>query len=130
MNTITEHGTFEDVIAAANPDIGNLATHLRSLISEVFPDVYEVPWPKQKIAGYGVGPKKQTEHFCYLGMFKKHVNLGFNHGSEIEDPDGLLEGTGKKYRHLKIGAIEDVEKPAVRLLLESAVTERKRELGK
>ena len=37
----------------------------------------EVPWPKMRMASYGVGPKKKTEHFCYISAQKDDVNLGF-----------------------------------------------------
>jgi hypothetical protein len=33
------------------------------------PGVTEVPWVAQKSAGYGVGPKKMSEHFCYIAPF-------------------------------------------------------------
>ena len=38
-----------------------IAKHLKELILEIYPDVVEVPWPKQRIIGYGVGPKKMQK---------------------------------------------------------------------
>jgi hypothetical protein len=40
----------------------------------------------------GVGPKKISEHFCYVAVHKDHVNFGFNCGAELSDPEGLLRG--------------------------------------
>ena len=40
--------------------------------------------------------------FAYVNAFKAHVNVGFFRGAEIADPTGLLEGTGKFMRHVKI----------------------------
>lgn len=40
--------------------------------------------------------------FAYVGAFKAHVNLGFFHGAELDDPAGLLEGSGKFMRHVKL----------------------------
>jgi hypothetical protein len=40
--------------------------------------------------------------FGYVNSFKNHVNVGFFHGAEIEDPAGLLEGSGKRMRHVKL----------------------------
>ncbi len=65
---------------------------VRALIRSVMPDVVEVPWPRQRVVGYGVGPRKMSEHFCYLAIHKAHVNLGFNYGAELPDPDELLQG--------------------------------------
>jgi hypothetical protein len=56
----------------------------------------------------------------YIIPHSKHVNLGFFQGVHLEDPDGLLEGTGKKLRHVKLKKVEDVDTPAVRALLRRA----------
>ena len=89
----------------------------------------KVPWPKQKIIGYGVGPKKMSEHFCYIGAFSEHVNLGFYYGAHLPDPQGLLEGTGKKLRHIKVREVEEVAQPALDQLLQSSLEEREKALG-
>lgn len=44
----------------------------------------------------------QGEPFCYVVGYSKHVNLGFCEGVLLDDPDGLLEGTGKQMRHVKL----------------------------
>jgi hypothetical protein len=99
------------------------------LIIDLYPEVVEVPWPKQMIIGYGVGPKKMSEHFCYIGAHREHVNLGFYYGAELPDPEGLLEGTGKKLRHIKVRKIEEVAQPALRQMIKSSLEERKKALG-
>jgi hypothetical protein len=40
--------------------------------------------------------------FAYVAAYAAHVNVGFFHGSALEDPAGLLEGSGKRMRHVKI----------------------------
>ncbi len=40
--------------------------------------------------------------FCYVVGYSKHVNLGFCDGAALADPEGLLEGTGKTMRHVKL----------------------------
>jgi hypothetical protein len=49
--------------------------------------------------------------FAYVNVFKAHVNVGFFHGAELDDPAGLLEGTGRRMRHVKLspGAGDDGE---------------------
>jgi hypothetical protein len=49
------------------------------------------------------------------------VNIGFWDGVSLPDPEGLLEGTGKRARHVKIRSLPDLERPAVRVLIKSAV---------
>ncbi len=40
--------------------------------------------------------------FAYVGVYKTHVNIGFFHGAALADPAGLLQGTGKYMRHVKV----------------------------
>jgi hypothetical protein len=111
---------FDDIINQADPKVRELAIRAKALIQEVMPEVVEVAWPRQRIAGYGVGPKKMSEQFCYIAVFKDRINLGFYYGAELPDPEGLLEGTGELLRHVKISALEQLEDPALRRLLEAA----------
>jgi hypothetical protein len=130
MKTNDAVGSFKDTVAKANPQAQRLARALRKLITGIYPNVVEVPWTRQQIIGYGVGPKKRTEHFCYVAPYGTHVNLGFNFGVELPDPGHLLEGAGKKFRHVKIQELKEVKRPALRKLLQVAVKEREVALGK
>jgi hypothetical protein len=44
----------------------------------------------------------QDAAFGYVNAFSAHVNVGFFHGASLEDPAGLLEGSGKRMRHVKL----------------------------
>ena len=129
MKSIETHGTFEEVIDGSNPEVQTIAKSLRQLIIEIYPEVIEVPWPKQGIAGYGVGPKKMSEHFCYIGTQSNRVNLGFFYGADLTDQEGLLEGTGKNLRHVKVKSLEQAEQASVRDLIELSIQERVSVLG-
>ncbi|MFG2195655.1 DUF1801 domain-containing protein [Streptomyces sp. NPDC048639] len=106
------------------PGMRDLANACRTLIHDVLPQTVEVVWPKQRTAGYGTGPKKNTEQFCWITPYTQHVALGFYYGAELPDPEGILEGTGKSMRHAKIRARDDLESPALRKLVEAATTHR------
>jgi len=129
MKSIETHGTFEEVIDDSNPEVRAIARSLRQLIIEIYPEVIEVPWPKQGIAGYGVGPKKMSEHFCYIGTQSNRVNLGFFYGAVLTDQEGLLEGTGKNLRHVKVKSLEQAEQASVRELIKLSIQERVSVLG-
>lgn len=115
-------GGFDEALAGSGPRTRDLAT--RALILSVMPDVVEVPWPRQRVTGYGVGPKKMSEHFCYVAVHRDQVNLGFNYGAELPDPEGLLQGPGKLMRHTQVNAPGDLANPALRRSLELASTHR------
>jgi hypothetical protein len=60
--------------------------------------------------------------FGYVNAFRHHVNVGFFRGAEIADPQGLLQGTGKFMRHVKLGPDREVSGMALRNLIETAYT--------
>jgi hypothetical protein len=66
--------------------------------------------------------------FAYVNAFKAHVNVGFFRGAEIADPDGLLEGTGKFMRHVKLRPDRDMDAAALMSLIETAYTDMKARL--
>lgn len=113
-------GTFEDILKSHDPQLQEIAREARALIYDVLPQTVEVVWAQQGIAGYGTGPKKMSEQFSYISLMPQWVNLGFYYGAELPDPEGLLEGTGKLMRHVKLRSVEDVRRPAVRALLDAA----------
>ena len=55
IKTVGGNGTFAEVVAQASPEIQALALAARALLAEVAPGITEVPWARQKIAGYGIG---------------------------------------------------------------------------
>ena len=86
MKTVDTLGTFKDALVRSKPQTKKLANALRTLISKIYPNAVEVPWPRLQVIGYGIGPKKSTEHFCYIGLYDGHINLGFNYGLALPDP--------------------------------------------
>ena len=66
--------------------------------------------------------------FAYVNAFRAHVNVGFFRGAEIADSTGLLEGTGKFMRHVKLRPDHDVNATALTQLIETAYNDMKRRL--
>jgi hypothetical protein len=66
--------------------------------------------------------------FAYVNAFTAQVNVGFFRGAEIADPDGLLEGTGKFMRHVKLMPECNVNVSVLTKLIKSAYTDMKRRL--
>ena len=59
--------------------------------------------------------------FCGVFSYARHVSLEFGRGAELEDPHHVLEGEGKKRRHIKIGSRDDLFKKNVRDYVERAL---------
>jgi len=58
--------------------------------------------------------------FAYVDAFSAHVNLGFFHGAALDDPSGLLDGAGKRMRHVKIRWGRPVDAAALNALIAAA----------
>ena len=58
--------------------------------------------------------------FGYVNTFKNHVNVGFFHGATLEDPAGLLVGSGKRMRHVKLKPGSELNSAALRDLIRAA----------
>ena len=126
-------GTFEDLLNELPSDtpeqVKMIAAKLRDTILEGFPDATEIVRLGDGAASYGVGPKKMSESHVYVMPKSSYVNLGFYHGASLSDPRNLLEGTGKKMRHVKIHNLEQATNSEVKILIEEALKERKQALG-
>jgi hypothetical protein len=58
--------------------------------------------------------------FGYVNAFSAHVNVGFFYGAALDDPGGLLEGTGKRMRHVKLHWAQQVNASALSELIVAA----------
>lgn len=58
--------------------------------------------------------------FGYVDAFSAHINVGFFQGATLTDPAGLLEGTGKRMRHVKVRWGQAVDAAALNALIEAA----------
>ena len=114
--------TVEEFLATYPPHVQEIALKTRALVREVLPDALEMIDLPAKLIGYGT-ENSYKGTICVISPYANHVNLGFARGALLPDPAGLLEGTGKRARHVKLKAVKDVDQPALRTLLEAAVTE-------
>jgi hypothetical protein len=122
-----DHEAFDSVLSESSAEIKQLAHAVRDLVFEVLPETVEVVWPKQGSVGWGTGPKKFSQQFCYFLTFRRHVTLGFYYGGELPDPAGLLGAGGRQVsgklsmRSFKIAEVGEVRRPELRALIEAAV---------
>lgn len=88
---------------------------LRKLVREAAPRAEEtIKW--------GNPTYVQGDNVCYLAAMKGgYVNLGFFRGAELPNPKGLLEGTGKGLRHVKVRSVADIKQADLKRLVRAAV---------
>jgi hypothetical protein len=114
-----EHRAFLKPYA---PAIIELVTASRKLVLQEAPDAVELIYDAYSAvsAGYSF-TGRPSDSFVYVAAYPKGVNIGFWAGTLLPDPNHLLEGTGKQSRHVKIRALPDVERPALRYLIRAAI---------
>lgn len=87
---------------------------LRQLVIEAAPDAREsIKWARP-VYEYK-GP------LCYVAAFKNHVNLGFSRGADLPDDTGILKGSGKTMRHIKVTSVDDIREDIFRGFIRAAV---------
>jgi hypothetical protein len=67
--------------------------------------------------------------FGYVNAFKAHASVGFFHGATLADPAGLLEGEGKRMRHMKLRPGKELNDGALGDLIAAACDDIRRRLG-
>ena len=120
---------WDDLLGQLSPEVSGLVTAADELIRRTDPAVVRVVWPHQKTVGYGVGPKKMSEHYAYIAVHPRHINVGCNYGARLDD-QGLLEGTGQNMRKTTVRTVEDLTDPRLVPVLRAARQERLAALGR
>ena len=103
-------------------ELGAIARHWFDVMRHCGDDVREVLHDDQPTACVA------DAAFAYVDAFTAHVNVGFFHGAQLPDPAGLLEGTGKYMRHVKLRPDRNIDSTALIGLIESAYADLKRRL--
>lgn len=67
--------------------------------------------------------------FAYVDAFTAHVNAGFFGGADLDDPEGMLEGSGRFMRHVKLRPGVDIDAKALTKLIETAYADMKGRLA-
>ena len=106
------------------PDhIGQLAIEIRNYITNLIPEANELIWDNYNALAMAYSKSEVLKDaFCHVAVYGKHVNLGFNRGSELTQSTSIkLEGNGKLIRHIKIHEIADLYTPGIEKLIWEAL---------
>lgn len=105
--------SVDDYVRGLEDWRADLVSVLRKMIKKTVPEASEsIKWGRPFYDREGP--------LCYVVAHSKSVNLGFWRGAELEDSQGLLEGTGEKMRHIKLDDVGQIPEEAIRTLLQQA----------
>lgn len=105
------------------PIVRETALHLRELVLRLAPDAIETVDAPDHLLAYGWSERMRDLVFA-IAPHTAHVNLQLADGALLPDPTGIVEGTGKRIRHVKCRSTDDVARPAVRDLIEAQIAAR------
>lgn len=96
-------------------------------MAHAIPGLVEAVYPGWRLLGYRVRQGRRSHYFAYIAPFPDRVVLGFEYGTQLSDPHGLLSGTGKQVRQI-VWSPEDAPDAAVLapMMLEAALLARHR----
>lgn len=119
---VRRHPAIAAWIDAHPGELGAIARHWFEVLRRCGEDVRELIHDGAPTACIG------DAAFAYVDAFRNHVDVGFFRGAELDDPEGLLEGTGRFMRHVKLGPGRDVDEAALAALVEAAYLDMRRRL--
>jgi hypothetical protein len=109
-------------LSAYDKPVIALALALRKKVLTAAPMATETIYDAYSAVAIGYSfTGRLKEGFCHIAVYSKHVNLGFDWGTELPDPHELLEGTGKRTRHVTLRNLSDVKDPRLGPLLRIAI---------
>lgn len=110
---------IEAFLAGYSPDVQAISRTLRLMVKSAMPQAHEILFASHNHFAYAFG-ESMRDRKCYICPMKDYVRLGFMFGTHLADPDQLLEGTGKRMRHVKVKSVQDASLLALKRLVEDA----------
>lgn len=115
------HPDFQKLLDNKNQDIIDLFMDLRGYILELCPDSNELLYHTHALTAVFSISDKLSDAFCMLPIYSNHMNLGFNRGTLLKDPNKLLTGTGNLIRHIDVSKPSDYKNDKVKALINEAI---------
>ena len=94
---------------------------LRALVLEEMAPCHENIYDAYRAVAIGYGTSDRLrDGIFHIAVYSKHVNLGFNDGATLDDPKGLLQGSGNRIRHITIRTLDDLKRLHLRSYIRRA----------
>ncbi len=115
------HKDFEKILNLKDQELVNIFYDLRNYILELHPESNELIYHTHALTSVFSISDRLSDAFCMIPIYTKHLNLGFNKGTLLNDSNKLLTGTGNLIRHINVNQIKDYRNPKVKALIKEAI---------
>jgi hypothetical protein len=109
----------DDLLKSYSSELQALVNKARQLLLQSLPGASEEVDATAPVLSYGYGPNYR-DMICTLILSKSGVKLGFVNGAKLEDPKGLLEGSGKVHKYVQLHKPSDLNRSGLKQLIKSA----------
>jgi hypothetical protein len=121
MKQASVEDQIESFLAKYSPEIASQLRDARQHLRSFFPRGHELVFDNYNALVFAISPsERSTDAFVSVAGYPKWVTLFFSHGVGLDDPQGLLEGTGSRVRSIRLKVADDMLQPAVQALIEQA----------
>ncbi len=114
---------FDRHLDATAPAVADIARALRRTVLDAFPGAIEWFDPGNGLLAIGTRRAMRDLYFAII-PHKSWVNLQLADGVDLPNPDGRIEGTGKRIRHVKVRSVEDAGAPWLRAVVAAQIAAR------
>lgn len=115
------HPDFQNLLSYKDQEVIDIFNDLRQYILELYPDSNELLYHTHALTAVFSISDKLSDSFCMIPIYTNHMNLGFNKGTLLKDPNKLLTGTGNLIRHIDIKTTNDYRNAKVKALIKEAI---------
>ena len=115
------HPDFQFLLDFKDQEVIDLFTDLREYIFELYPDCNELVYHTHALTAVFSISDKLSDAYCMLPIYTNHLNLGFNKGTLLKDPNKLLTGTGNLIKHIDVKKPTDYRNVKVKALIQEAI---------
>ena len=115
---------FEQLLASHTPVVAETARALRRVLAAAFPEAVEQVDFGNKLLAVGKSMAMRDLTFAII-PHSAHVNLQLADGVDLPDPGKLVEGTGKRIRHVKVRSVEAAAMPQLRAIVDAQAALRR-----
>jgi hypothetical protein len=113
---------LDKIIAKQPPKMAKLTREVLAKLRPQFPGAVEMVYDKKRGMVVGFCPDDRASNVINsIGVYSKWINLYFFEGDTLPDPEGILQGTGRIVRNIRIDSATDLDRPAVKALMAEAV---------
>lgn len=109
------------ILEGREPELIDLALRLRDWVLGFYPGSYQLVYDSYATSIAFSHTEKLGGAFAHIAIYKEHLNLGFNEGTLLDDHEGILQGSGKLIRHLRVTDWQSFPAGAAKRLLDEAV---------